>query len=66
MARGAKQKLKLLYLSKIMKEMTDDEHSLTMPQIIAELNKYGIDADRKSVYDDIAVLNDFGIDIIKE
>ena len=66
MARGANQKLKLLYLSKIMKEMTDDEHSLTMPQIIAELNKYGIDADRKSVYDDIAVLNDFGIDIIKE
>jgi predicted DNA-binding transcriptional regulator YafY len=66
MARGNNQKLKLLYLSKIFKEKTDDEHYLTMPQIISELNKYGIDANRKSVYDDIEALNVFGIEILKE
>ena len=66
MARGNNQKLKLLYLSKIFKEKTDDEHYLTMPQIISELNKYGIDANRKSVYDDIEALGVFGMDIIKE
>ena len=30
MARGANQKLKLLYLSKILKEQTDDDHRLTI------------------------------------
>lgn len=32
MSRSANQKLKLLYLSKILKERTDDEHYLTMPE----------------------------------
>jgi predicted DNA-binding transcriptional regulator YafY len=49
-----------------MQEQTDDTHSLTMPQIIDELAKYGIDAQRKSVYDDLDALDDFGIEIIKE
>ena len=66
MARSDNQKLKLLYLSKIMKEKTDDEHYLTMPQIISELNSYGIEASRKSIYTDIEALNTFGIDILKE
>ncbi|SNU04607.1 Predicted DNA-binding transcriptional regulator YafY, contains an HTH and WYL domains [Lachnospiraceae bacterium] len=66
MSRSDNQKLKLLYLSKIMKEKTDDEHYLTMPQIIAELNSYGIEASRKSIYTDIEALNTFGIDILKE
>ena len=64
--RGRNQKLKLLYLAKIMQEQTDDTHALTMPQIIEELAKYDIDAQRKSVYDDLNVLDDFGIEIIKE
>ncbi len=66
MSRGANQKLKLLYLSKILKEQTDDDHYLTMPQIIEELDKYDISANRKSIYDDIEALNDFGMDIVKE
>ncbi|MBO4591962.1 MAG: WYL domain-containing protein [Eubacterium sp.] len=64
--RGKNQKLKLLYLAKIMQEQTDDTHALTMPQIIAELAKYDIEAQRKSIYDDLAALDDFGIEIIKE
>lgn len=64
--RGKNQKLKLLYLAKIMQEQTDDSHGLTMPQIIDELAKYDIEAQRKSVYDDLAALNDFGIEILKD
>ena len=64
--RGKNQKLKLLYLAKIMQEQTDDTHGLTMPQIIKELEKYDIEAQRKSIYDDLAALNDFGIEIIKQ
>lgn len=63
--RGKNQKLKLLYLAKIMQEQTDDTHMLTMSQIINELAKYDIEAQRKSVYDDLAALNFFGIEIIK-
>lgn len=64
--KGKNQRLKLLYLAKIMQEKTDETHYLTMPEIIAELAKYDIEAQRKSIYDDIAALNDYGIEIIKE
>lgn len=66
MAKGKNQKLKLLYLSRIMKKETDDEHGLTMPEIIQKLSEYDIDAHRKSLYEDIELLNDFGIEIIKD
>lgn len=67
MARGTNQKLKLSILSKIMLEKTDDEHSLTMSQIIAELEKHDITAERKSIYTDLQDMTDkLGIEIIKE
>lgn len=66
MARGKNQKLKLLYLAKIMQEETDEQHRLTMPQLIERLDAYGIEAQRKSIYDDLDALNDFGIEILKE
>ena len=67
MARGSNQKFKFTYLMKIMLEMTDDEHSITMPQILEELGKYGVSAERKSIYTDFQDMTDnFGVEIIKE
>lgn len=66
MSRSTNQKLKLLYLSKILKEKTDDDHALTMPQIIKELSAYGIEANRKSIYDDLDALEFYGMDIIRD
>lgn len=67
MPKGSNQKLKLSYLCKIMQEKTDDEHSLTLQQIMHELEEEGITAERKSLYDDFAVMNDkLGIEVIKE
>ena len=63
MARGSNQKLKILYLMKIFLEKTDSEHSLTLAEIIDELEKYGISAERKSLYDDIDNLRAYGMDI---
>lgn len=63
MAKKENQKLKILYLLKIFEEKTDYEHRLTMPQIIRELEKYGVKAERKSLYSDIAILKEFGYDI---
>lgn len=66
MPKGAGQKLKLYYLSQIMIRKTDDDHALTMPQIIELLSEQGISADRKSIYDDFDALREIGLDIIGE
>jgi predicted DNA-binding transcriptional regulator YafY len=66
MAKGTNQKLKLIYLIKIFMEKTDDTHSITMPEIIAELEKYDISAERKSIYADLEAMRDLGIDVIGE
>lgn len=63
MAKGTNQKLKLIRLAQIMLAKTDDEHYITMPEIIAELEKYDITAERKSIYDDLKALEDVGIEI---
>ena len=47
-------------------DRTDDEHGLTMSEIIAALAAYGIEAERKSVYADIEALNQMGMDIQME
>lgn len=67
MPKGNNQKLKLSYLTRIMLEKTDDEHGLTLQQVIDELERYGITAERKSIYADFADMTDkLGIEIIKE
>ena len=67
MSRGTNQKFKFTYLMKIMLAKTDDDHALTMPQIIEELEKHGVTAERKSIYTDFADMTEkFGIEIIKE
>lgn len=64
MAKSANQKLKLLYLVKILTEQSDEEHCLSAQALIDALAAYDIKAERKSIYDDIAQLIDFGYDII--
>ena len=66
MPKGTNQKLKLYYLSRIMTQLTDDEHALTMPEIQRELSRYDVTADRKSLYDDLEQLRVLGIDVIGE
>ena len=52
-----------MYLAKILMEQTDEEHTITVPKMIAELSKLGISAERKSIYDDLEYLQLFGLDI---
>lgn len=65
MSRQANQKLKILYILKILKEKTDEEHPMSTSELIRELAAFGIFAERKSVYDDIDALLSYGIDIVK-
>ena len=64
MAKSANQKLKLFYLLKILQEKTDEEHTITIAEIINLLNIYGINAERKSIYSDLELLNQYGFDIL--
>lgn len=42
MPKGSNQKFKLYRLSQIMQEQTDDEHYITMPEIMKGLEKYDV------------------------
>ena len=64
MAKSSNQKLKLMYLMKILLEYTDETHSLTMEEIKTKLKLYDISAERKSLYNDIESLRLYGLDII--
>ena len=63
MPKSENQKLKLLYLAKILGEQTDENHPLTVAEMIKELEAYGICAERKSIYSDLEALQSFGLDI---
>ena len=64
--KGENQKLKMLYLARIFSEETDERHALTMPQIRSKLAACGVNADRKTLYQDFEELRSFGMDIIAE
>jgi len=64
MAKNPNQKLKLLYLMQIFTKETDERHGITMAEILDRLEAEEIKAERKSIYDDIALLREFGLDII--
>ena len=66
MSKGANQKLKMLYLAKIFMEQTDDEHGLTMPEVIERLAAYDVNADRKTLYLDFEELRHYGLDILSQ
>ena len=65
MAKSAGQKLKLLYIIRLLTENTDENHPASTADIIAYLEANGIHSERKSIYDDIAKLCEFGYDIIQ-
>lgn len=69
MAKLAGQKLKLLYLLDMLREQTDEEHGLLLSQIQTMLQKQmrlEKQPDRKSLYDDFASLEDYGIEVERD
>lgn len=65
MARSGGQKLKILYILEILKKYSDEEHPINAAEIAEKLEDYCIFAERKSIYGDIAALEEYGYDIIK-
>ena len=63
MSKSTNQKTKLLCLYHMLLRQTDEEHPLSVPQIIEALARQDIKAERKSVYDDLEALRQFGLDV---
>ena len=63
MAKSANQKLKLLYLRQLLLERSDEDHPISTQALIDALESLGITAERKSIYRDMAALEEFGLDI---
>lgn len=64
MAKGANQKLKILYLLDMLMRETDEEHPMPMKDILERLAALDVSAERKSIYSDIEALRFFGVDIL--
>ena len=63
MAKSANQKTKLLRLAEMLLRKTDEDHPMTVQEIIRNLKRYDISAERKSIYDDLHALQHFGLDV---
>ena len=63
MAKSSNQKTKLLHLARMLLRQTDEDHPLTVAQIIEALAREDIKAERKSIYDDLEALRLFGLDV---
>ena len=64
MPRQSQQRRKLLVIKDFLERESDEQHPVTMAQIIAELARRGIPAERKSIYLDLEALREHGMDII--
>ena len=63
MPKGTNNKFKLYRLAQIMLEKTDEEHYITMSEIMSSLAEYEITADRKTIYADLKDLEMLGIEV---
>lgn len=64
MSRTKEQKIKLLVLFDILCKQTDEDHALTTRQIIELMQEKGIDVSCKVLPDDIALLSEFGYEVL--
>lgn len=58
-------KLRTLYIMKMLLEKTDEKYTMSAADIDKALRDYGMSADRKTVYNDIETLREFGMDVLQ-
>jgi predicted DNA-binding transcriptional regulator YafY len=63
MTSPANQRSRTLYIMKILLEETDAENPLSMKEILSELERYGMSAERKAIYGDLDLLRRYGLDV---
>lgn len=66
MPKSDYQKLSLLHIRDYLEQYSDAEHPVTSQQLIDMLADKGISCERKTIYANIAALQDYGVDIINQ
>ena len=64
MPKSDNQKLTLLYILNYLERESDEEHSVSAERLITMLASHRIKVERKTIYSDIAALQDYGADIV--
>ena len=64
MAQGNCQKIKLLKLYELLQQETDEEHPMTTMTIVHRLGEAGISCDRRTLSKDMAILNEYGYELM--
>lgn len=57
-------RMRLLLVMQVLTEQTDEKHGLTMKEILEWITEKEIAGERKSVYEDIHALQEFGLPIV--
>lgn len=65
MPRSKKQKFKLYFIIEYFKRYTDEEHTVSVSELIDYLQEQGITAERKSIYRDIEAMEELGYEVIQ-
>ena len=66
MAKVNNHKMALLYMMRELLLKTDEEHVLNATDLIRTLENMDLEADRRTIYSNVEILQDFGIDVIKK
>lgn len=65
MPKSDNQKLKIFYILDYLQQKSHPDHPVTAAELISMLSsRYNISCDRKTIYSDIAALQDYGVDIV--
>lgn len=63
MAKTVNQRGRILVLLDILRHLSDEEHPLSVPALLNELERRGVQMERKSVYTALATLQEQGYDV---
>lgn len=63
MPKSDNQKIKILYILDYLQKNSHQDHPVRANELIAMLDRHNIQCDRKTVYSDVAALQDYGVDI---
>lgn len=65
MTKGEGQRIRILHVLQLLWEISDEQHPMTASELLAGLEERGIHCERKTIYADLADLENFGFDVIR-
>lgn len=64
MAGPNRTKFRLLYLRDFLLNRTDENHPVTVAEMLAYMESVGVPCERKTLYNDLEILKEYGLDLV--